>query len=152
MPLAGLAAAPTGPAARAALANRLLAAALQLLRRIRRTDGTGFSQARLSALSVLVFGGPHTVGELAAAEQVTPPTMSRLVRGLEDDGLVERRADPADGRVALIAATPEGARVLLRARRDRVEYLAERLGTLDPEAIGDLGRAAEHIERVLQEE
>lgn len=144
---------PAARTARMAVANRLHSAAIHLLRRVRRTDhATGLSPARLSALSALVFGGPHTVGELAVQEQVTAPTTSRLVQALEDAGLVERRPDPDDGRLVRIAATPEGARVLLRARREQVEHLAERLRGLSPDEVAGLGRAAEIIERLLHEE
>ncbi len=136
--------------ARLAVANRLHAVAIQLLRHLRRADfDAALSPARLSALSTLVFGEPRTLGELAAAQGVTPATMSRLVRGLEDDGLVERRADPGDGRAVIVAATPEGARILLQARRERVEDLAHRLAELDGPTLDELGRAAEVIERVL---
>jgi DNA-binding MarR family transcriptional regulator len=87
-----------------------------LLRRLRRTDPlTGVSAAQLSALSVLM-GGPRTLGELAAAEQVQPPTMSRLVRELERAGLVTRTRDATDARVLWVAWTDEGRRVLQQGR------------------------------------
>ena len=79
------------------LAARIHSAALHLLRRLAQEDrATGVSPARLSALSVLVFGGPRTIGALAAAEGVTPPTMTRLVAALVGDGLVERLEEPGD--------------------------------------------------------
>src|SRR6185436_19812846 len=82
------------------LAQRLHAAAIHLLRRLRaEDDASGLTAPRLSALSVLVFGGPRSIGELAAAEQVRPPTISRLVRELERDGLVRREADAGDARI-----------------------------------------------------
>ena len=88
-------------------ADRLHSAAIHLLRRLRREDAaTGLSAPRLSALSVVVFGGPLTLGELASAEQVRPPTMTRLVSALEDAGLVDRETDAADGRLTRIRATP----------------------------------------------
>ena len=91
------------------LADRLHSAAIHLLRRVRRVDEeTGLTAARLSALSVLVFGGQVTLSELAAAEQVSAPTMSKLVRGLERDGLVEREANERDGRSVVLRATDEG--------------------------------------------
>jgi DNA-binding MarR family transcriptional regulator len=81
------------------VADRLHSAAIHLLRHVRRRDGeTGVTAPHLSALSVLVFAGPRTLGELAAAEQVTPPSMTRIVRNLEAEGLVEREPDPADRR------------------------------------------------------
>src|SRR5690349_2739672 len=96
----------------AATARRLHAAAIHLLRALRRQDAaSGVGPARLSALSVLVFRGPTTLGELAQAEQVRPPTMSRVVAGLEEAGLVRRQADPADARRAHLHATAAGRRV-----------------------------------------
>src|SRR5947208_16870395 len=80
-----------------AVADRLHSAALHLLRRLRAEDDElGVSPPRLSALSVVVFGGPLTIGALAEAEGVKPPTMTRLVDGLEREGLVTRESDPAD--------------------------------------------------------
>src|SRR5918999_325999 len=106
----------------AALADRLHSAAIHLLRRLRRVDATtGLSGPRLSALSVVVFGGPLTLGELAAAEQVKPPTMTRLVRALEARGLVSRETDEHDGRVVRLRATAKGRSLMAqgRARRGR---------------------------------
>src|SRR3984893_10977493 len=96
-----------------AVADRLHSAAIHLLRRVRKQDSaTGEGPARLSALSVLVFGGPKTLGELAAAEQVKPPTMSRVVAGLARSRLIETSADPQDARRMRIRATTQGARLL----------------------------------------
>src|SRR6266480_6205271 len=96
-------------------ADRFHSAAIHALRHVRREDpASGLSAARLSALSVLVFGGPRTLGELAAAERVRPPTMTNIVRGLEDAGLVRREGDPSDGRVARVRATAKGERILQR--------------------------------------
>ncbi|HJU65574.1 MAG TPA: MarR family transcriptional regulator, partial [Gemmatimonadaceae bacterium] len=82
------------------IADRVHSAAIHLLRRLRKEDTkTGLSAPRLSALSVVVFGGPLTLGALAAAEQVRPPTMTRLVTALEKRGLVTREPDPDDGRL-----------------------------------------------------
>src|ERR671931_1645249 len=92
-------------------------AAIHALRHVRREDpATGVPPAQLSALSVLVFGGPRTLGELAAAEQVRPPTMTRIVQALEENGLVRRDADPHDGRVARVRATAKGRRVMKQGR------------------------------------
>jgi DNA-binding MarR family transcriptional regulator len=116
------------------LADRLHSAAIHLLRRLRREDDAGgVSAPRLSALSVVVFGGPLTIGELAAAEQVRPPTMSRLVAGLEESGWVERVADLEDGRVVRVRATPAGRALLLAGRARRVAALAEEIGRLTPD-------------------
>src|SRR5438309_9731224 len=98
------------------LADRLHSGAIHLLRRARRTDPlTGVSPAQLSALSVLM-AGPRTLGELASAEQVRPPTMSRLVKEMARGGVARRETDPRDRRVARIRATAKGLRALLRGR------------------------------------
>ena len=93
------------------VAERLHAAAIHLLRRLRRQDDAmGLTPARASALSIMVFGGRVTIGQLAQAEQVSAPTMTRLVVGLERDGLVRRDDDPHDGRVVWLQATAKGTR------------------------------------------
>src|SRR5215468_323184 len=95
------------------VADRLHSAAIHLLRRVRKQDvATGEGPARLSALSVLVFGGPKTLKELAAAEQVKPPTMSRIVSGLARSRLVEITHDPEDARRMRIRATAKGTQIL----------------------------------------
>ena len=106
------------------LADRVHSAAIQLLRRLRREDArSGLTAPRLSALSVLVFGGPRSLGELAAAEQVRPPTMTRLVAALEREGLVAREAVEGDRRQVRIRATAAGRAVLARGRQRRVSAL-----------------------------
>src|SRR5436190_15390507 len=91
------------------VAERLHSAAIHLLRRLRLEDAaSGLTAPRLSALSVVVYGGPLTLGALAAAEQVRPPTMTRIVAALERSGLVTRAPHPTDGRQILIAATADG--------------------------------------------
>ena len=132
------------------VADRLHSAAIHLLRRIRKVDeASGLSAARLSALSVLVFGGPTTVGGLARAEQVSAPTMSRLVSGLERDGFVVREADEGDARAVRVRATAKGTRVLQDGRRRRVAELDELLDGLSYEELRTLGSAAEIMDRVL---
>ena len=114
-----------------ALAQRLHAAAIHLLRRLRaEDDASGLTAPRLSALSVLVFGGPRSIGELATAEQVRPPTISRLVRELERDGLVRREADTGDARVQRIHATGAGKALLAAGRARRVTRLAAEVAAL----------------------
>src|SRR5205823_36189 len=119
----------TGRSARARLvAERLHSAAIHLLRGVRKVDeATGLSSARMSALSVIVYAGPISLGELAAAEQVSPPTLSRLVTGLEKAGLTRRVESPVDRRSILIRATPKGVRVLRLGRERRIDVLAEHL-------------------------
>jgi len=130
-------------------ADRLHSAALHLLRRVRRVDeASGLSAARLSALSVLVFGGPTTVGGLARAEQVSAPTMSKLVRGLERDGLAAREAHEQDGRAVVVRASSEGRRILEQGRARRVTELVRMLEGLSPADLDLLGSAASIIERL----
>jgi DNA-binding MarR family transcriptional regulator len=132
------------------VADRLHSASIHLLRRVRRVDEeTGLSAARLSALSVLVFGGPTTLGRLARAEQVSAPTMSRLVDALEREGLVTRGADERDGRAVLVAATAEGERILVEGRRRRTEELAGLFEELSADELEILGEAAAIVEREI---
>ncbi len=132
------------------LADRLHSAAIHLLRRLRREDArTGLSGPRLSALSVVVFAGPLTLGELAAAEQVRPPTMTRLVRALESRGLVAREADESDGRIVRLRATAKGRTLMAEGRARRVRALAEGLRTLETAEVAELGGAVATLERVV---
>lgn len=134
-------------------ADRLHSAALHLLRWVRAVDtASGLSAPRLSLLSVLVFGGPRTVGELAAAEQVRPPTITRLVQALEREGLVRRTSDRRDGRIQRIHATARGRRLLQAGRQRRVDRLASGLERLSPEERALLDRAAALLTRVVREE
>ena len=134
-----------------AVADRLHSAALHLLRRLRtEDDALGISPPRLSALSVVVYAGPIGIGALAAAEGVAAPTMTRLVDGLEHDGLVRRRRDPRDARGVLVEATASGRRILTRGRHQRVRTLAEDLTTLSRAELAEIGRGAELIERITR--
>ena len=131
-------------------AEGLHAAAIHVLRRVRRVDGqTGLTAARLSALSVLVFGGPTTVGRLARAEQVSAPTMSRLVDALEREGLVTREAHERDGRLVLVRATAHGRAILEQGRERRLAELAGLLAGLEPGDLATVDSAAAIVERAL---
>lgn len=132
------------------LPGRLHSVAIRLLRHVRPADAeAGLSAARLSALSVLVFGGPHAITELAVAEQVTAATMSRLVTGLERDGLVTRGPDAGDGRRVRVTATRAGSEALESGRRRRVERLALLLEGVDSEGRQAVSEAVEILEGVL---
>lgn len=132
------------------LADRLHSVAIHLLRRVRREDAaSGLPAPRLSALSVVVFGGPLTLTELAAAEQVRPPTMTRIVAALEADGLVRREPDTADRRIVRVRATARGARVLEEGRRRRVQALAGALEALSSADRALLARAAAMLEELV---
>ena len=138
------------PAAAFVVADRLHSAAIHLLRRVRKQDiASGVGPSQLSALSVLVFGGAKTLGELAAAEQVKPPTMSRIVAGLVRGRLVETESDARDGRRMHVRATKKGVRLLEQGRRLRIEYLAAHLSALEPGELAKLGEAAQILQQLL---
>jgi DNA-binding MarR family transcriptional regulator len=133
-----------------ALADQLHSAAIHLLRHLRKEDdASGLSAPRLSALSVVVFGGPLTLGQLATAEQVKPPTMTRIVTGLENDGLVRREGDERDKRLTRINATPKGRRVLMAGRTRRVELLASAVERLRATELADLRRGAQLLRELI---
>ena len=133
------------------LADRLHSVAIHLLRRVRhQDDASGLTAPKLSALSVLVFGGPRTLGALAAAEQVRPPTMSALVARLERDGLVTRRRRSEDGREVLVEPTPKAEAILREGRRRRTAWLAERLAGLAEPDQAALQRAVTLLEEALR--
>ena len=131
------------------LADRLHSAAIHLLRRLRREDdASGLGAPQLSALSVIVVGGPITLGALARAEQVRPPTITKLVAALEQQGLVERTADLADRRVSHVSATARGARLLHEGRKRRVAALSASLARLSRRDRALLAGALPLLERV----
>jgi DNA-binding MarR family transcriptional regulator len=133
------------------MATRLHAAAIHLLRMLRREDdGSSLSAPRLSALSVLVFAGPMSLADLAAAEQVRPPTMSRIVDALLEAGLVTRQPAPGDRRSVRIEATTEGRAVMETGRERRVRALGERVGRLSGSERRALARGVEILERVIR--
>ena len=125
----------------------LHSAAIHLLRRAAETDrASGLSAARLSALSVAVFRGPLTLGALAQAESVRPATMTGIVQGLEADELVRRRPHGRDARSVLVEATPKGKRLLTRARSQRIETIAAKLGDLSSAELDVLWQAGVLLE------
>jgi len=99
---------------------------------------------------VLVFGGPRRLTDLAQAEQVRPPTMTRIVAGLEGDGLVRRRGVSGDARAVSLEATPRGVRVMQEGRRRRVEHLAAALKELSAGELRLLSDAADVMQRVAR--
>ena len=134
---------------RRVVADALHSAAIHLLRGVREEDAkTGVGPARLSALSVLVFGGPQRLTDLARIEQVKPPTMTKVIAGLEATGLVARRADAQDARAVLLEATARGKKLLQEGRRRRVMRLAAALQGVTADEVQVLARAAGIIERV----
>ena len=132
------------------LAELLHSTAIRLIRSVRRLDeSSGLTAPRLSALSVIVFNGPITLGKLAEAEQVRPPTMTRIVNALEEHELVVKAQDPADGRVIRIAATTKGKRVLIRGRARRVQFLAEQVKHLETSEQENLSVALVAIQELV---
>jgi DNA-binding MarR family transcriptional regulator len=138
---------PTGaPDAPHEAANRLHSTALRLLRYARTADaGMDLDGPRASLLSVLVFGGPQPVTRLAAAEQVSPPAITKLVTALERDGLASRERSPGDRRVVLVTATDRGRALIEDGRAARVRAVAALLDGLSPAELATLRRAADLV-------
>lgn len=135
-----------------AIAERVHSAAVRLLRRLRKSDSAdGLSAPKASALSVLVFGGPQTLKDLAAAEQVRAPTMSRLVAEMEEEGLATKAGDKSDGRVVRIAATVKGRALLEAGRERRLELLTAQVEALSRAERETLHAAAEILVRLNRE-
>jgi DNA-binding MarR family transcriptional regulator len=134
------------------LASRLRLAVARTARRLRQEAGGGLSPTLSAALASIDNHGPLTPSELAARERIKRPTATRLIASLEQDGLVARTSDPSDGRSSLIATTPEG-RDLMRTLRTRKDaYLARRLAKLTAGERETLARAADLLERLLEED
>lgn len=130
-------------------ADRLHSSAIHLLRLVRSVDvQSGLTTPRLSVLSVLVFGGDRTITQLADAELVRPPTMTRLVDGLERDGFVRRRRDRQDARIAHVTATAKGRSTLQAARERRLSAIENLLRRLAPAQLATLAEAATIIEQL----
>ena len=133
------------------LSARLHGAALRLLRALRRADdGGSLSAQRLSALATIAGRGPLSLASLAAAEQVKPPTMSRVVEALVERGLVSRTAKEGDRRSVTIAATAAGAQLLAAGRDQRVALLAARLATLADSERRALARGVVILEQIAR--
>lgn len=137
------------------LAEQLHSTAIRLLRAVRRVDrSSGLTAPRLSALSVVVYSGSITLGELAEAEQVRPPTMTRIVNALEEQQLIVKTKDAKDGRIIRISATTKGKRVLLQGRARRIRALSEQIRGLAVEEQGRLGAAIltlqDMVEKVVE--
>ncbi len=132
----------------AELAAHLRLSVARLARRLRRETGADVTASQLSALHTIGRLGPLTLGDLSAAERVRPPTMTRVVASLEEQGLVTRTVDPSDRRVAHVATTAHGDRFLEASRHRRDAFLASGLRSLSPEERDVLRRAAGLLERL----
>ena len=133
-------------------ADRIHSAAIHLLRRVREVDAEamGISPARASALSVLVFGGARSLGELASAERVSSATMSKLVTGMEAEGLARRYPDVNDARAIRIEATAKGRRILERGRKRRLDLLEQLLQDAGENEVEAVHTAAAVVERAIR--
>jgi DNA-binding MarR family transcriptional regulator len=129
---------------------RFRLAIVRLARKQRQQAGTGLTPSLQSALAMIDACGPLTLGELAAVEQVSPPTITRIVSKLEDTGLVARVADPDDGRVTRVDVTDEGHQQLVESRERRDVWLRQRLDDLAPDDLAALVAAIEPLEHLLE--
>ncbi len=134
------------------LAADLRVAVARLARRLRQQTGTDLTASLLSALWSIERLEPVTLGDLAVAERVQPPTLTRIATRLEEEGLVVRQTDANDRRVTIVQLSPEGRRLLERTRTRRTAYLTKRLRGLDPEDLAILERAAPILERLAGEQ
>jgi DNA-binding MarR family transcriptional regulator len=134
------------------VAARLRLAVTRTARRLRQEAGPGLSPTLLAALATIERHGPITPSDLAAAERVQRPTATRVVTRLEEQDLAERRDDPRDGRSCFVSVTPRGAALLKEQRNRKTAFLAARLDDLPADDIQALDRAAEILERVLEDD
>jgi DNA-binding MarR family transcriptional regulator len=134
----------------AMLAQALRPSVMRLARRLRqmRDDSVDLNSNQLSAMAVLLNSGDLLMGELAAAEKMQPPSMTRIVNGLEARGFVARRPHPDDRRQCLVTLSDEGRKILLANRRRRDEWLAIRIAQLAPGEREVLREAIEILEKV----
>ena len=133
------------------LAHRLRPVIARLARRMRQEAGGDLTPTQTAALATISIHGPLTPSELAARERIQRPTATRVLALLEERGLVERTADPADRRSSLVSSSTAGEALLADVRERKDAFLAERLDQLSAEDLAALDRAAEILERVLAE-
>ncbi len=130
-------------------AERLRLSIARLARLLRQQDDSGLGPTVTAALSTIAKHGPLTLGDLAAREQVAPPTITKVVEKMVAAGLIERSADARDRRVSLVSVTALGSAQLEDFRNRRRSWLSERLGELDADALDRLEAAAEVLERLV---
>jgi len=140
------------PDSDARLAADLSLAVMRLARQLRfRNPQSPVSLSQLSALTTLANEGAMTPGALAIRERVRPPSMTRVIASLADEGFVDRAPHPVDGRQVVVSVSESGAELVKAARRARQEWLAERLATLDSDKRGTLREAADIILALVDE-
>ena len=133
------------------LPTRLRLAIMRLARRLRQQSEPDMTPSMLSAMANIEYRQPVTLGHLAEAERVTPPTMSKIVGRLEDSGLVTRTVDVADRRIQRVSLSPDGAKLIARNRSRKNAYLARKLRRLEPEEVSKLEEAVGVIEKLLED-
>lgn len=142
---------PAAPSPPDEMTSRLRMLVARLSRRLRQEANEGATPSQLAALATVERHGPITLGDLAGNERVRPPTMTRIVAGLEETRLVRREIDPTDRRVARVTITSEGARLLARSRTRKDAFLASLLEQLDAEELAVVERAVPILERLIEE-
>lgn len=130
----------------AEVAARLRLSATRLARILRQQAELGLSPSQITALATIAREGPLTLGALAATEHVTPPSVTKVVERLEEHGLIERRADPDDGRRVVVAATAAGRDLLAAGRARKDAILAQRVALLDAEQLDRLAAALDVLD------
>ncbi len=136
----------------AALASQLRLAVLRLSRRLRQQAVGEITPSQLSALASVAKHGELSLGTLAALERIAPPSMPRIAARLEERGLVVRRSDDTDRRVARVAISESGLAVLDEIRNRRNAYLAVRIRELSEAEQELLARAVPLLERLAEED
>ena len=133
------------------LASRLRLAITRTARRLRQTAGADLGPSQLAALATIERHGPLAPSERAEREAIKRPTATRVVANLERAGLVARVTDPSDRRSSILTVTGDGRGLLRRLRARKTAYLAQRLADLPADDVAALARAAEVLERMLEE-
>jgi DNA-binding MarR family transcriptional regulator len=133
------------------LAVRLRLSVVRTARRMRQEAGTDVSPSQTAALATIERHGPLTPSELAKIESIKRPTATQVIARLEAAGYVDRTSDPADGRVSLVSVTRSGSELLRRLRSRKNAYLARRMRDLSAEDLAALDRAADVLERMLED-
>ena len=136
----------------AEIAARLRLSATRLARRLRKEAGSGLSPSQGSALAAIHNRGPLTLGALAEHERVAPPTITKVVAFLESEGLVVRRADPADGRVSRVSTTKRGDALVAESRRRKTAWLTTQVGQLPPEEQARLADVLDVLDHLCEQD
>jgi DNA-binding MarR family transcriptional regulator len=133
-------------------ASRIRLALTRTARRLRQEANSDLGPASLAALATIERHGPLTPSELAKYERIQRPTATRLLARLTEKELVSRAADPSDKRCSIVSTTPQGRAMLKRVRSRKNAWLARRMKELPDDEVAALERAAEILERVLEED